>query len=120
METTYLEMFYGKKTTREEVYVFVVDVTPDKNEYVVCRFSDIEGVVDSGDLSGSPVVLKIETEQNKEYAELKPLGPKDKVSADYLIVPQSKCSLVAEATLMDTLDFASSLYGKSVTALPIK
>jgi len=42
------------------------------------------------------------------------------VSAEYLIVPQSKCSLVGEATLMDTLEFASPLYGKSVTALPIK
>ena len=72
------------------------------------------------DLSGKPIVLKVETAPYKEYAELKPLGPKDKVSAEYVIVPQSKCMLVGEATLMDTLEFASTQYGKTVTALPIK
>jgi hypothetical protein len=120
MEREYLDMFYGSKSVSEQLYTFNVTITPDKNEYMVCRFSDKVGIVPIDDLSGRPIVVKVETAKHKEYAELKPLGPKDKVSADYLIVPQSKCSLVAEATLMDTLDFASSLYGKSVTALPIK
>ncbi len=120
METTYLEMFYGKKTTREEVYVFVVDATPDKNEYVVCRFSDIEGVVDSGDLSGSPVVLKIETEQNKEYAELKIVETPNKSTAEYLIVPKSTCSLIVGTTLLDKTTFVSPLYGREVLSLRIE
>ena len=120
MEKEYLDMFYGSKSVAEQVYVFNVAITPDKNEYMVCRFSDKMGIVAADDLSGMPIVVKVETEKHKEYPQLKPLGPKDKVSADYLIVPQSKCSLVGEAQLMDSLEFASPLYGKTVTALPIK
>ena len=120
MEREYLDMFYGSKSVSEQLYTFNVTITPDKNEYMVCRFSDKVGIVPADDLSGRPIVVKVETAKHKEYAELKPLGPKDKVSAEYLIVPQSKCSLIGEATLMDELDFASPLYGKSVVALPIK
>ncbi len=120
MEKEYVEMFYGKKSLSEQTYTFNVEITPDKNEYMVCRFSDKHGVVDADDLSGKPIVVKIETEKHKEYSELKPLGPKDRHSAEYVIVPQSKCSLVGEATLLDTLEFASPLYGKTVVALPIK
>ena len=120
MEKQCLDMFYGSKTTTEEIHTFNIAITPDKNEYMVCRFSDKAGVVEADDLSGKPIVLKVETAPHKEYSQLQPLGPKDKVSAEYLIVPQSKCSLVGEATLLDTLLFASPLYGKSVVALPIK
>ena len=120
MEREYLDMFYGSKSVSEQLYTFNVTITPDKNEYMVCRFSDKVGIVPTDDLSGRPIVVKVETAKHKEYAELKPLGPKDKVSADYLIVPQSKCSLIGETTLLDELDFASPLYGKSVVALPIK
>ena len=120
MERESLEMFYGSKTTTEEVHTFNITIAPDKNEYMVCRFSDKVGVVAADDLSGMPIVLKVETEKHKEYAQLQPLGPKDKVSAEYVIIPQSKCSLIGEAKLLDEVLFASALYGKSVTARPIK
>ena len=120
IEKECLDMFYGTKNTTEEIHTFNIVLSPARNEYMVCRFSDDAGVVPADDLSGKPIVLKVETEKHKEYAELKPLGPKDKVSAEYIIVPQSKCSLISEATLMDTLEFASTQYGKTVTALPIK
>lgn len=121
IEKECLDMFYGAKSVTEKVYTFDITITPDKNEYMVCRFSDDMGIVAVDDLSGKPIVVKVETAPHKAYSDiLLPLGPKDKVSAEYLIVPQSKCSLIGEATLMDTVEFASLLYGKSVTALPIK
>ena len=121
IEKECLDMFYGAKSVTEKVYTFDITITPDKNEYMVCRFSDNMGIVAVDDLSGKPIVVKVETAPHKAYSDiLLPLGPKDKVSAEYLIVPQSKCSLIGEATLMDTVEFASPLYGKSVTALPIK
>ena len=114
-------MFYGSKTATEQTHTFNITISPDKTEYLVCRFSDKDGVVGADDLSGMPIVLKVETAPHKEYAELQPLGPKDKVSAEYLIVPQSKCSLIIGAELKGVVEFASPLYGaKSVTALPIK
>lgn len=121
MEKECLDMFYGAKTTTEQTHTFNITILPDKKEYLVCRFSDKDGVVEADDLSGKPIVVKFETAPNKEYAELKPLGPKDKVSAEYIIVPQSKCSLIIGAELKGVVEFASPLYGaKTVTALPIK
>ena len=121
IEKECLEMFYGKTTISEEIYTFNVVLTPDKMEYVVCRFSDEAGVVAADDLSGKPIVLKVEKLSNGDYSEyLLPLGPKDKTSETYFIVPNVKCSLVGETTLLDTLLFVSTLHAKSVTARPIK
>ena len=120
MEREYLDMFYGSKSVSEQLYTFNVTITPDKNEYMVCRFSDKVGIVPTDDLSGRPIVVKVETAKHKDYAELKPLGPKDKVSAEYLIVPQSKCSLIIGAELKGVVEFASLQNAKTITALPIK
>jgi hypothetical protein len=121
IEKECLEMFYGKTTISEEIHTFNIVLTPEKMEYVVCRFNDETGVVAADDLSGKPVVLKIENISNSDYSEyLLPLGPKDKSSTTYFIVPNVKCSLVGETTLMDTLLFVSTLHAKSVVARPIK
>ena len=120
MEKECLDMFYGTKTATEQTNTFNITLSPDKTEYLVCRFSDKDGVVGADDLSGMPIVLKVETAPHKEYAELQPLGPKDKVSAEYLIVPQSKCSLIIGAELKGVVEFASLQNAKTVTALPIK
>ena len=121
MEKECLDMFYGSKIIAEQTHTYNITITPDKTEYLVCRFSDDAGVVAVDDLSGKPIVLKVETAPHKEYSQLQPLGPKDKVSAEYIIVPQSKCSLIIGAELKGVVEFASPLYGaKSVTALPIK
>ena len=121
IEKECLDMFYGSKSVSEQIHTFDVTILPGKNEYLVCRFSDKAGVVAVDDLSGKPIVVKVETAPHKDYSDLLlPLGPKDKVSAEYLIVPQSKCMLIGEAELMDSIEFASPLYGKKATALPIK
>ena len=121
LEKEYVDMFYGGKTITEQIHTFNISITPDKNDYMVCRFSDNEGVVAADNLSGKPIFVKVETAPHKEYSDLLlPLGPKDKVSADYIIVPQSKCSLIVGAELIDSFLFASPAYAKGATALPIK
>ena len=121
IEKECLDMFYGTTTISEEVHTFNVVLTTDRKEYVVCRFSDDAGVIAADDLSGKPIVLKVEKISDRSYSEhLLPLGPKDRTSETYFIVPNVKCSLVGETTLMDTLLFASTLYSKSVTARPIQ
>lgn len=120
MEQECLEMFYGKMVTSEEVHTFNVAIVADKSDYMVCRFSEKSGIVAVDDLSGAPVVLHIATEKHKGYAELQPLGPKDKVAAEYRIVPQSKATLLFDAKLLDEAQFASAIFEKRVTALPIK
>ena len=121
IEKECLAMFYGTKSVTEETHSFDVVLTSDKMEYVACRFSDDAGVVAADDLSGKPIVVKVEKLSNSDYSEyLLPLGPKDRTSAKYFIVPNVKCSLVGETTLLDTLLFVSPLHAKSVEARPIK
>lgn len=117
IERECLEMFYGKTTKTEQVYTFNIDVTPEKSEYMVCRFNKEKGIVDESDLSGLPVVIKIEAVQNKDFAEFQPVDPKDvKVSAEYFVVPRLICSLIVETTLLDTISFVSPIYATGVVA----
>jgi len=120
IEKECLDMFYGTKSYSESLHSFSVVIDSTKNEYMVCRFSDNEGVVAADNLAGKPVIIKIETEPHKDYDILKSLGPKDKTSAEYLVVPQSKILLVSETQMLDSVDFVSEMYGKKVVALPIK
>lgn len=120
IEKECLDMFYGTKSYSESLHSFSVVIDSTKSEYMVCRFSDNEGVVAADNLAGKPVIIKIETEPHKDYDILKSLGPKDKTSAEYLVVPQSKILLVSETQMLDSVDFVSEMYGKKVVALPIK
>lgn len=120
IERECLDMFYGTKTVEDQLYTFNLELTPSQSEYMVCRFSDKEGVVGNDNLSGLPVVVKVESEQNKEYAQLQPVYPKDKMGVEYVIVPKTTCTLVAETTLLDTLNFVSPAFGQSVYSLRIK
>ena len=120
MEKRCLEMFYGSKSTTEEIHTFNITITPDKSEYCICRFNANSGVVESDDMSGVPVVLKVETAPYKDYPELHP-APTKKFFAkevEYQIVPQSKCKLIVETKLWDAIDFASPLFGKNVKVTP--
>lgn len=120
IEKECLEMFYGRQIVKEELHTFQIAITPNKTEYVVCRFNDESGIVPSNDLSSKPIIIKVETAPHKEYPELKPAKEGSLFAKEYLIIPQSKCSLVGENILMDTLYFASPLYGKSVSAFRAK
>ena len=122
LEKEYLEMFYGATTVTEEIHTFNIAITPDKSEYAVCRFNEDLGVVEASNLSGKPIVVKIETEAHKDYPEVtqakKGLFTPAK---EYYSVPQSKCLLINDAELLDTLEFASTNYAKKVEpATPAK
>ena len=115
LEKECLEMFYGKTTVTEEIHTFNIAVTPDKAEYAVCRFNENKGVVEANDLSGKPIVLKVETSEYKSAdasAEGKSKGLFSKVC--YYYVPQLKCLLISETELLDTLNFASQLFAKNL------
>ena len=120
LENECLQMFYGSKTIEEKSYSFNVTITPDKRDYLVCRFSDRVGVVEVNNLAGKPIVVKVESEKGREYAKLSPVEIKDKNTAEYTVIPQVKCSLVSEAMLMDTLTFVSPLFAETVLSTRIK
>ncbi|MBR6655524.1 MAG: DUF4831 family protein [Alistipes sp.] len=124
LEKAYLEMFYGTTTIVEELHTFNVAITSADMEYTVCRFNEKEGVVALDDLSGKPIVIKVATakvDPYQTYPVLKqPKGKNSWFTAEYLVVPQSKCELIGDATLMDTISFASPLFGEKVISCRIK
>ena len=119
-EKEILDMFYGTKTSSVETYTFNVEVTPQTSEYIVCRFSDKMGILEADDLSGSPIIIKVEKCQDQTYSKLQPVEMADKTTAEYTIVSNVKCSLIGEAKLFDVVSFASPLYSKKVLSIRIK
>ena len=119
-EMACLDMFYGSKSVSVKSYTFNIEVTPQKSEYIVCRFNEKTGIVDADDLSGTPIVVKVEKCQEQNYSRLQPVEVADKHSAEYTIVPNVKCSLIGEAKLLDAVLFASPLYAKKVLSIRIK
>ena len=65
METNYLSLFTGQTTFKEEVFSFdyIPGASSERGD-VVFRISDENGVVPASDLSGKPVMLKIEPDKN--------------------------------------------------------
>ncbi len=65
IEKNYLTLFTGRTTYDSEVFSFdfVPGASSEKGD-IVFRFSDENGVVPATDLSGKPVMLKIEPEKN--------------------------------------------------------
>lgn len=73
IERDYLSLFAGRKTYKSEQ--FSIDFVPNKSSgksEVLFRVSDEKGIVPASDLSGKPVMIEFEREQDltKKYAEL--------------------------------------------------
>ena len=70
MEKNYLSLFTGRTTYSNEVFSFdFVPTTSGGNGEIIFRFSDEKGVVPSTDLSGKPVMIKVELQDDlvKKY-----------------------------------------------------
>ncbi len=60
LEQRYLELFLGKRTVTVETRRYVVAPQAGKTQYIVCRFSPVDGLLPENDLSGDMVLLQIE------------------------------------------------------------
>lgn len=91
MEKDYLSLFTGRTTYTRETFHF--DFVPGSNAEkgeVVFRLSDENGVVPASDLSGKPVMLKVDTDKNllsKYVASAKSNNPAAGESGVYYRIP---------------------------------
>ncbi len=66
LETDFMELFIGKKNTYQTTQVFDVLAEPMAvNNTVLFRFSTLKGIVDKMDLSGTPVYVEVEVDNQK-------------------------------------------------------
>ena len=65
IEANYLSLFTGRTTFKEEVFSFdyIPGASSERGD-VIFRISDENGVVPASDLSGKPVMLRIDSEKN--------------------------------------------------------
>ncbi len=63
MEDEYLALFLGKQSTTTTVHEVEVVPQVDRMTCIACRFSDQDGLLPDGDLSGQPVILSFVPEK---------------------------------------------------------
>lgn len=88
MEDEYLALFLGKHSVSTTVYELDVIPTPDKTNFIVCRFAEDAGVLPEGDLSGQPVVLAIAPDRGS----VAPTGSKNAKNV-YRVAVLSDCKV---------------------------
>lgn len=91
MENQYLELFFGKQIVSE--YTVRLYLTPEsgKDSYIICRFSDTQGVVSDTDLSGQPIMLELKGDgKTAAFGDSKSRG---KGEQEYAIAENVTCKV---------------------------
>lgn len=96
-EQSYIELFMGRVTVTKESYSFPVALEGENVRYVVCRFSEQQGVVDISDLSAEPILLQITP--SKENKAEQPISV-DKTSRVFRVADRSSCELYCGSNLL--------------------
>ncbi|MCG6185871.1 DUF4831 family protein [Maribellus maritimus] len=122
MEKNYLSLFTGRTTYSHEVFSFdFVPTASGGNGEIIFRFSDEKGVVPSTDLSGKPVMLKVEPQNDleKKYTGLvKSDNPVAGESGVYYRMPGvGTVSLIYELKIIASVRTAIAQFG-SVAPVP--
>ncbi len=59
IENAYFALFFGERNVETVTERYVVTPRPDVKNYVICRFTESDGLVPASDLSGQPLVLEL-------------------------------------------------------------
>ncbi len=100
MEGELLALFLGKQYEETLVKEFTVVPEAGKTNYIVCRFSADQGTMSGSDLSGTPLILSVESEKT-----FSPLPEKrEKTPKTYYAVPDyARCRLLDGTTELATV-----------------
>jgi len=90
LEQAYLELFIGRRTVTTSTRRYIVEPEASSRQYIVCRFSDTDGLLPDTDLSGEVVLLKI-APGNTPSVEEAPL--KSPAAVECRLAAQSLCVL---------------------------
>uniref|UniRef100_UPI0040567A86 DUF4831 family protein n=1 Tax=Alistipes sp. TaxID=1872444 RepID=UPI0040567A86 len=71
-EQALLELFLGRHTTTTTTHRFELTPTADKRQYILCRFSEQDGLLAADDLSGEIVLLEIQPGEPYAVEEAQP------------------------------------------------
>lgn len=119
LESEYIALFVGKKSTQTREYTFDVLPKSGQNNYVVCRFTKSGGVVDSGDVSGEPILLVVTPEGGvKQPAATK--GTATKGAVTYRVADMADCKLLNSSELLVSKRLPILQFGATIDVLTTK
>ncbi len=101
IENEYLELFLGK--IEEEYLTYQYEIIPAVGitNYVVCRFSDSEGISNGLNVSGSPLILTINKENKVVTEAITKADRRDAESIEKYIIPDIVlCKVMHEDNLL--------------------
>jgi hypothetical protein len=115
LEEEYLSLFLGKQTTTTIHRQYRVIPTAGKENYIVCRFSNTDGLRPTEDLSGQPVVLETTPLNNISTAEFTVIERPAKTDLAYRIADDVSCRVVFDNTeitseTLPVFQFGRTLY----------
>lgn len=116
IESDYLSLFVGRSTYENQLFSFdYIPTSSGSKGEVVFRFSDENGVVPASDLSGKPVMLKVEPVENlnKKYsATVASENPEAGQSGVYYRMPgMANLELIYELKTIATLRTLLAQFG---------
>lgn len=94
LEEEYLSLFLGKLTSRTVSKQYKAVPAQGKQNYIVCRFSNIDGLLPQDDLSGEPVVLEITPAGNVSTAGLPVVDKPAKTDKAFRVADDALCRII--------------------------
>lgn len=92
-EQSYLELFLGKRILSTVTKRYLVYPQSDKKQYIVCRFSPVDGLLPESDLSGDMVLLQVEPSGNTTATGLE-AGPKETRTVACRVADPATCTVI--------------------------
>ncbi|MEG1622850.1 MAG: DUF4831 family protein [Alistipes sp.] len=117
-EQAYLELFLGKRTLTTEMRRYVITPNINKRQYLICRFSESDGLLSDKDLSGEIVLLQITP---GEPAAIQEASPKESLTVECRLAAPSVCTLFCGNQELTQTTLPLFEFGRTVRiALPRK
>lgn len=97
LEEEYTALFLGKRTMCRSTEYFSVVPNDEQQTYIICRFDQGSGILESTDLSGTPVLLDISVSpvSTEGITIVAKPGPKDRL---YRIAGNADCNVMYKDT----------------------
>ena len=94
IEQKYIELFLGKNDVEYLTYQYEIVPEEGKDNYMLCRFNEKEGVIDLQNIAGTPVVLTTIDENRvvKEVVENRKKS-KDAIVEKYIVADVAYCKI---------------------------
>lgn len=93
LESEILALFLGKQTISYETKLFNIVPEKGKNTDIIARFSETNGIVSENDLSGQPIVLRINVADESVSTTSKQSKKAPKYSETFLKAAKTTCQL---------------------------